>query len=341
MHRDAATEGAPTRKATCRAGSNIAFIKYWGVADPALNIPLNNSISMTLAGAHTTTTVAWDDSSSGAADSVTLDGVELQGASAARIVAHLDRLRALAGVPWSARVVSNNNFPMASGIASSASGFAALTVAGTAALGLTLDAARLSALARRASGSASRSLFGGFVEWERGSSHSSSTARQIHDESHWPLMDLIAIVSTGAKHTSSSDGHRLAATSPFTAARTQHVDEWLATVRRAVAASDLALLGPVLELDALAMHGVMMTSAPSLLYWQPGTLEVLHALRAWREEEGLPVYFTIDAGPNVHLICEAETAPAVERRLASLPAVERIIASGPGPGAQLLGEHLF
>ena len=169
-------------KASCRAGSNIAFIKYWGVADAAsaaiggqlpvasedLNIPLNNSISMTLADAHTTTTVAWDNSANLPTDRIVIDGVQLQGAPAERIVAHIDRLRALAGVSHKARVVSNNNFPMASGIASSASGFAALTVAAAAALGLRLDATQLSAVARQASGSASRSLFGGFVEWERG-----------------------------------------------------------------------------------------------------------------------------------------------------------------------------
>ena len=366
-------------KASCRAGSNIAFIKYWGVADPAtsvasgqqpvvnedLNIPLNNSISMTLADAHTTTTVAWDNSANLPTDRIVIDGVQLQGAPAERIVAHIDRLRALAGVSHKARVVSNNNFPMASGIASSASGFAALTVAAAAALGLRLDATQLSAVARQASGSASRSLFGGFVEWERGwgkgageeergeregesllSPHSTfldsrSVAHQMHDEDHWALRDVIAIVSASAKRISSSDGHRLAATSPFTAARTRCVSDWLATVRRAVADRDLALLGPILELDALAMHGVMMTSAPSLLYWQPGTLEVLHAVRAWREEDGLPVYFTIDAGPNVHLICEAETAPAVERRLRALPAVRRVLTSHPGSGPQFLGEHLF
>ena len=268
--------------------------------------------------------------------------------------------------PYKARVVSNNNFPMASGIASSASGFAALTVAASAALGLRLDATQLSAVARQASGSASRSLFGGFVEWERGggegeseeergeregesllSPHSTfldsgSVAHQMHDEEHWALRDVIAIVSAGAKRVSSSSGHRLAATSPFNAARTQCVSEWLATVRRAIAERDFSLLGPVLEADALAMHGVMMTSAPSLLYWQPGTLEVLHAVRAWREEEGVPVYFTIDAGPNVHLICEAEeTAAEVERRLRPLPAVRRVLTSGPGGGPQLLDGHLF
>ena len=366
-------------KASCRAGSNIAFIKYWGVADAAsaaiggqrpvasedLNIPLNNSISMTLADAHTTTTVAWDNSANLPTDRIVIDGVQLQGAPAERIVAHIDRLRALAGVSHKARVVSNNNFPMASGIASSASGFAALTVAASAALGLRLDATQLSAVARQASGSASRSLFGGFVEWERGwgegeseeergeregesllSPHSTfldsrSVAHQMHDEEHWALRDVIAIVSAGAKRVSSSSGHRLAATSPFNAARTQCVSEWLATVRRAIAERDFSLLGPVLEADALAMHAVMMTSAPSLLYWQAGTLDVLHAVRAWREEEGVPVYFTIDAGPNVHLICEADTAAEVERRLRALPAVRRVLTSGPGAGPQLLDGHLF
>ena len=336
-------------KATCRAGSNIAFIKYWGVADAGedLNIPLNNSISMTLADAHTTTTVAWDDSACLPEDTVVIDGVQLEGGPAERIVAHLDRLRALAGVPYKARVVSNNNFPMASGIASSASGFAALTVAGAAALGLQLDATRLSALARQASGSASRSLFGGFVEWERGWGRGEespldtrSVAHQMHDESHWALRDVIAIVSSGAKRVSSSSGHRLAATSPLNAARTQCVGEWLKAVRRAIAARDISLLGPVLEADALAMHAVMMTSSPSLLYWQPGTLDVLHAVRAWREA-GVPVYFTIDAGPNVHLICEADSAAEVERRVGALPAVRRVLTSGPGAGPQLLDGHLF
>ncbi len=348
-----ATGPLSERKATCRAGSNIAFIKYWGVAGGAedLNIPLNNSISMTLADAHTTTTVAWDDSGCLPEDSIAIDGEQLVGSSAERTVAHLDRLRALAGVPYKASVVSTNNFPMASGIASSASGFAALTVAGAAALGLRLDVTRLSAVARQGSGSASRSLFGGFVEWERGWGggesegnsllDSRSVAHQLHSEDHWALRDVIAIVSTSAKRVSSSSGHRLAATSPLNAARTACVGAWLETVRQAIADRDIGKLGPILELDALAMHGVMMTSTPSLLYWQPGTLEVLQAVRAWREDDGVPVYFTIDAGPNVHLICEADSAAEVERRVGALPAVERVLVSGPGTGPELSDGHLI
>lgn len=328
-------------KATCRAGSNIAFIKYWGVLDLAQHIPLNSSISMTLADAHTTTTVEWDDSGGLASDKIHIDGEPFRGEKAERIRTHLDRLRDLAGVSHKARVVSKNNFPMASGIASSASGFAALTVAGAAALGLKESSTRLSAIARQASGSASRSLFGGFVEWEQGENHATSVARQMYDEQHWDLRDVVAIVSTGEKRVSSLGGHTLAATSPFTAARTVFVTDWLETVRQAISERNLLLLGPVLELDALAMHGVMMTSTPNLLYWEPGTLEVLHAVRAWREEDGLPVFFTIDAGPNVHLICEAENAPAVEERLAGLASVRRVISSRPGPGPQLLPEHLF
>lgn len=327
-------------KSTVRAGSNIAFIKYWGVADAALNVPLNNSISMTLAEAHTTTTVEWVDAGSLAEDEITLDGVRLDERSAQRLVRHLDRLRALAGVSHRARVVSRNNFPMASGIASSASGFAALTVAGCRALGLELNAARLSALARRGSGSASRSLFGGFVEWTRGHDDASSVAHPLHEAGHWALYDVVAVVSAAEKAISSEGGHRLAATSPLLSGRLATLPHALEETRRAIAERDLHRLGPVIEQDALAMHAVMMTSTPSLLYWQPGTLEILHAVHRWRRE-GLPVYFTIDAGPNIHLICEAQDAETIRNLAAGLPSVQQVIASGPGPGPLVLAAHLF
>lgn len=325
---------------TFRVGSNIAFIKYWGVADASLNIPLNNSISMTLADAHTTTTVAWDVDKELETDQFTIDGKPFNGDGARRLVRHLDRIRSFAGVDYRAQVISQNNFPMASGIASSASGFAALTVAACNALGLDLDATRLSAIARRGSGSASRSLFGGFVEWERGEDDLSSVAHQLFPAEHWQLYDVVAVVSGVAKSVSSEAGHSLAATSPLNRGRVDGLNVALEEVRIAIQSRDIQRLGPVIEQDALAMHSVMMTGRPSLLYWQPGTLEILHAVRRWHEQENISVYFTIDARPNVHLICEKESLEVVQSRLGHLTLVKQIITSAPGSAPQQLSEHL-
>lgn len=327
-------------KATFRVGSNIAFVKYWGVADEALNLPLNNSISMTLADAYTTTTVAWDERGQLVTDEITIDGKCFTGAAIQRLSRHLDRIRALAGVDFRAQVVSHNNFPMAAGIASSASGFAALTVAGCHALGLELTPTQLSALARRGSGSASRSLFGGFVEWEAGHDDASSVAHTLYPPDHWALYDLVAVVSRDVKMVSSEGGHKLAATSPLLGGRLESLQLALPAVRQAIADRDLPRLGLIIEQDALAMHAVMMTSTPSLLYWQPATLAILHAVPQWRAE-GIPVYFTIDAGPNVHLICQAADVAAVQQRLQTLDCVEQVITSQPGTGPELLSEHLF
>ncbi len=247
----------------------------------------------------------------------------------------------LANASYRARVVSQNNFPMASGIASSASGFAALTVAGCAALGLDLTPTQLSALARRGSGSASRSILGGYVEWEKGRDDATSAARQIQPADHWDLLDIVAIVSAAEKAVSSESGHLLAVSSPFNMARIDHIDALLLEVRSAIATRDIQRLGVAIERDALAMHAVMMTSTPSLLYWQPGTLEVMQAVRQWREQDKLPVYFTIDAGPNVHLICESTYRATVADRLRTLQSVQQVLISKPGPGPILLDSHLF
>jgi diphosphomevalonate decarboxylase len=326
--------------ATARAGSNIAFVKYWGVADARLNIPLTNSISMTLAEAYTTTTVSWYQDDELDRDDVILDGRRLTHRDADRVLAHLDRLRKLAGLSHRAVVRSQNNFPTASGIASSASGFAALTVAGAAGLGLDLDDSRLSALARQGSGSACRSLFGGFVEWERGSDDDTSVARQLHPADHWSLCDLVAVVSKTWKSTSSAEGHTLAATSPMNHCRVASLETALHEVRHAVADRSIERLGPVIEQDALAMHSVMMTSRPSLLYWLGGTVDILHAVCRMREEEGIPVYFTIDAGPNVHLICERPWVSAIRTQISALPCVLETISSGVGSAPTLSDEHL-
>ncbi len=319
-------------KATAVANPNIAFVKYWGKADSALNLPANPSLSMNLAALTTVTTVEFK--SGQACDVVTIDDHPAAGQALDRVVAHLDRVRALAGSSQAARVASRNDFPAATGLASSASAFAALTLAATRAAGLSLDQAGLSRLARLGSGSACRSVPAGFVLWEMEEAH------QVAPPEHWDLCDAVAIVTGQAKAVSSDDGHVLAPTSPLHAARLAAVPGWLAAVSDGLARRDLAALGPAIEADALAMHGVMMTSHPSLLYWLPATVAVLQAVRAWRDG-GLEVYFTIDAGPNVHCLCRASTASEVEKRLKTIPGVQEIVVSGPGAGVRLVNWHLF
>jgi diphosphomevalonate decarboxylase len=162
----------------------------------------------------------------------------------------------------------------------------------------------------------------------------------VAPQKHWDLWDVIAIISHQHKAVGSHDGHALAPTSPLYSARLLAVTEWLTTVKEGIQRRDLPAMGPVIECDALAMHGVMMTSSPSLLYWLPATVAVLQAVRAWRKE-GLTVYFTMDAGPNVHCLCEAASVSEIEARLRSVPGVLDVIASGPGSGVRLVDYHMF
>lgn len=325
-------------KASARAGANIAFVKYWGNRDAALHLPLNSSISMTLDNAFTTTTVAFERGLP--ADRLWLNGSPADESVRARASAHLDRLRALAGRGGPARVVSENSFPTGAGIASSASGFAALTAAAAAALGLALSPAELGRLARLASGSACRSIYGGFVEWQAGADDATSVALPLAPPERWPLVDIIAIVSSGVKQVSSEEGHARAHSSPYLPARLAALPAALAQARAAIQACDLAALGEVAEAEALSLHAIAMTSRPSALYWEPATLELIRAVRAWREA-GLPVYFSIDAGPNVHLLTLPEQRAAVLAQLARMPAVTQALVCGPGPGLALCTGHLF
>lgn len=321
------------RTAVAQAHPNIAFIKYWGNRDETLRLPANGSLSMNLHGLWSRTRVTFRPTL--VQDTVTVNGQPLTGEGLRRVQVVLDRVRTLAGLTWHAEVTSVNNFPTGAGIASSASAFAALAVAAAHAAGLALRERDLSRLARLGSGSACRSVPGGFVEWFPGTGDEDSFAASIAPPEHWDLYDCIAIVSTAHKAVGSSQGHRLASTSPLQAARVAHTPQRLARCRQAILERDFDALAAVVELDAHLMHAVMQTSTPPLLYWEPATVAVMHAVRRLRQN-GVPAAYTIDAGPNVHVLCPGKALPTVERTLAALPGVERVLVASPGGPARLL-----
>jgi diphosphomevalonate decarboxylase len=319
--------------ATAQANPNIAFIKYWGNQDHTLRIPENGSISMNLDGLHTTTTVTF--ASDYRNDQLILNNNPVEGSVFKRVSAFLDRVRKLAGIEQFAAVNSQNNFPTGAGIASSASAFAALSLAATSAAGLHLDEKALSRLARTGSGSACRSIPSGFVEWQAGDSDLTSYAHSIAPPEYWNLVDCIAVVAVGHKSTGSSEGHTTASTSPLQAARVSDAERRLRLCRQAILNRDFETFAQITELDSNLMHSVMMTSTPSLFYWTPPTLDVIHSVQTWRKQ-GLPVCYTIDAGPNIHVITLSDSVEQVSRRLSDIPGVLEILIARPGGACKLL-----
>lgn len=320
-------------KAIARANANIAFIKYWGNADDALKIPVNASLSMNLEGLYAETTVEWDESLP--QDSLILNRQSVTDKALERVVRHLQIVRDRYGVRGFAQVSSQNNFPMGAGIASSAAAFAALSVAATKAAGLNLEERELTTLARLGSGSASRSVPTGFVEWQAGNTHETSYAYSIADTQHWNLVDVIAVVSNKHKATGSEDGHKTAQTSDLQLARVAKAQERLAICRNALLNCDFEAFAEVVEMDSNLMHAVMMTSRPALFYWMPTTMTIMHAVREWRAD-GVPVCYTLDAGPNVHCLCLEPVVTKVVEALKAIDGVLDVRVARVGQGATLL-----
>ena len=320
--------------ATAQANPNLAFIKYWGNRDNTLRIPVNGSISMNLDGLYTRTTVSFQPSLP--FDELIINGHEVMGAGLDRISYVLDIIRGMANIHERAEVMSENNFPSGAGIASSASAFAALALAGSKAAGLHLSEPELSRLARRGSGSASRSIPSGFVEWQAGTSDEDSFAFSIAEHDHWGLVDCIAIVSASHKKTGSTEGHFIASTSPLQTARVADAPRRLEICRNAILARDFNVFASIVELDSDLMHAVMMTSTPALHYWKPASLEVMNCVRGWRME-GIPVCYTVDAGPNVHVICLETEARVIEKRLREINGVNNVLVARPGGPAKIVG----
>ncbi|HSN94505.1 MAG TPA: diphosphomevalonate decarboxylase [Anaerolineaceae bacterium] len=318
---------------TAIAHPNIAFIKYWGNRNSVLRIPLNSSISMNLAGVETHTTVHFDESL--LADNFVLNNLLQGGKALARVSAFLDHVRRLAGLRQFASVISDNNFPQGAGIASSASAFAALALAGSQAAGLNLTEKDLSRLARLGSGSAARSIPAGFVEWQAGHSDEDSFAQSIANPEYWNLVDLIAIVDPLEKTTGSSEGHELASTSPVNPLRQAGVNERLAICRDAIIRRDFGAFADVVELDSNWMHAVMRTSNPPLYYWRPLTEVILWQVIEWRRA-GHAVCATVDAGPNVHILALENEAAWLKAELGQIQGIKGLISANPGSGAVLI-----
>jgi diphosphomevalonate decarboxylase len=319
---------------TARANVNLALVKYWGKRDPGLNLPATGSISITLEGLAVDARVAFGV---GDTDRLEIDGEPASGEEATRLARFLDLLRAEAGRRDPASVVTRSTVPRGIGLASSAAAFAALALAGSRAAGLRLEAPALSALARRGSGSASRSIYGGFVEWRRGerSDGRDSFAEPLAPPEHWDVRVVVAVTDPGRKAVSSRDGMARAAASPFYPAWVAAAEADLATARDAIRARDLEALGLLAESNALRMHATGLTARPPLLYWRGATIECMHRVWALRSE-GTPAFFTIDAGPQVKVLCEPGVAARVAAALADVPGVVRVLTSAPGRGAEVL-----
>ncbi|MEM8982050.1 MAG: diphosphomevalonate decarboxylase [Pseudomonadota bacterium] len=311
------------------AHPNIALVKYWGKRDTRLNTPAVSSLSITLDTLQVATRAQF-----GETDALTINGASEPRATA-RAIACLDAFRTETGVAPRPIVASSDvNFPVAAGLASSAAGFAALVVAADALYGGLLPSPELARLAGQASGSAARSLFGGFVHLAA-PAHAADPidVREVAPADAWPLEVVIAVTATGPKAIGSTDGMELTRqTAPFYSA---WVDAQPADIEAALAAvltKDFAKLADVAEHSCLKMHAVAMAAQPGLVYWNGATVAALHCVRALRQA-GTPVFFTIDAGPQLKAICEPGSGDTVAAALSEIPGVIDVLRCGLGPGA--------
>jgi diphosphomevalonate decarboxylase len=316
-----------------RARANIALAKYWGKSDEALNLPAVPSLSITLDALVTETTVTRDPTLS--ADVVTLDGAVRAGDDRDRAAELLDRVRARAGVREFARVETVNHFPTASGLASSASGFAALASAAASAYGIDATLEELSAWARRSSASAARSLYGGFVELAAGAPGDDSlAARVVAPASHWDVRVVIALASLARKKTSSRDGMlETARTSPYYPAWLACAPGYFREVREGVLARDLRKVGEAMEASTYAMHASALAARPAVRYYAASTATLLERVESLRAE-GIAAYATMDAGPHVKVLCSSEDSARVRDALVATGAAVDVRIASPGAGVE-------
>ena len=309
-------------QATALAHPNIALVKYWGKQAGSDNIPATPSLSVTLDTLATRTSVRESER----------DRIEINGAlvSDKKIEDFLVVLRAAHPLP-PLLIESSNNFPTNAGLASSASGFAGLLTAIDAAFGLQMSPSERSVWARRGSGSAARSIFGGFVSLEE--TNGDWCARSVLPMEAWALKVVVAITSETAKDVGSTEGMRRSEeTSPYYPGWTESTKSDHNAGLSAVSQQDFSRLARIAESSCLKMYALMLSSHPPLFYWNGATLETISAVREL-QNTGVPVFFTVDAGPQVKAICQNTVADVVVERLARVPGVLRTLVCGLGPGA--------
>lgn len=310
--------------ATAIVSTDIALIKYWGKKDPILRLPENGSISLKLKGLTTTTTVKFDPNLKN--DVVVVDEKiqDPDSRTFKRVTKHLDRIRKIADFSIFAEVNSTNLFPKGTGLSSSGSGMAALTLAGCKAAGLNLSERKLSILARQASGTACRCVCGGFVEWKDGEKSEDSYSESIYPASHWDIRDVVAVISEGEKTISSTEGHALAGSSPLFEGRQKHINNKIKKIKKHIDNKDFIAFGELVEAEALEFHSILLTSTPPLIFWLPGTVAVMHEVRKLRSE-GILCYFTLNTGFNIHVLTLPEYQNQVAKRIRATEGVKSIL----------------
>lgn len=328
-------------KVTAKSPVNIALVKYWGKRDSKLILPCNSSISVCLDNTETITTIEFTENID--KHQIRINNGELKN-DEKDLEKFIDKILELTqNKNLHARITSTTTVPVAAGLASSAAGFSALALAARSALGLALNEKDLSILARQGSGSACRSIPDGFVEWYKGNNPdgSDSYAGSIVNAEYWPEFRIIStIISTSKKPISSRTGmSQTVETCPFYKGWLETVEDDLESMRKGIKGKDIILVGETAEANALKMHATMITTKPSIIYWLPATIEIINKVKSIRES-GIPVYFTIDAGPNVKVICEEKNVKLIERELKKIPDVMETITSKPSIGARLTNEHL-
>jgi len=331
--------------ATCEATANIAVIKYWGKRDEKLILPNNSNLSFTMDDQlKTRTTVMFSPKFEQDEFWLNNKKMDLQEKEVAERLQQLDVIRQKAKINEKALIVSLNCFPTAAGFASSAAGLAALAWSASKAAGLNLNGSELSILARLGSGSASRSVLGGFVEWNKGekADGSDSVAVQIAPSSHWPeIRNVIAVVDAGKKKISSRAGMKqTVATSALYPARLQYVGKAVEEMKKAVLAKDFQKFGELLMRESNSLHSVMLDTWPPIMYLNDISKEIIYAVHDLNTGEGkIIAAYTFDAGPNAHIYTTEENVPKVKKMLEGIEGVQKTMVCKVGEGPKFLKDE--